>query len=64
MRYYIFTKRERTIIEKFLSGKIPLTDRGLSQIRTRLKGSQLSSDLDLLNRLREALAKSESTSST
>jgi siroheme synthase (precorrin-2 oxidase/ferrochelatase) len=64
MRSYILTRRERTIIDRFLKGKIPLTDRGLSQIRTRLKTSTLTGDLDLLMDLRQALAKSKPTIST
>jgi hypothetical protein len=63
MRYYIFTKRERTIVQQFLSGKIPVTDRALSQIRTRLKQSSLLDDVELFSNLQRALAKSESASS-
>ena len=56
MRNYIFTKRERRIVEAFLDGKIPITDRGLSQLRTRIKSSGLAKDVDLFTRLREAVS--------
>jgi hypothetical protein len=64
MRLYIFTKRERTIVEQFVSGKIPVTNRVLSQIRTRLKSSSLFSDVELFTSLQKALAKSESATAT
>ncbi len=37
MRTYIFTDRERKIIQGFLSGKIRMTDIDLSKIRSRMK---------------------------
>jgi hypothetical protein len=37
MRTYIFTKRERQIIQGFLSHRVKMTDRDLSKIRSRLK---------------------------
>ena len=43
MRTYIFTDKERRIIQRFLNGRIKLTDRDLSKIRSRIK---------LFNRLR------------
>jgi hypothetical protein len=58
MRTYILTERERRIVKNFLAGKIGLTDPGLSQIRTRLKGPNLVGDLDLLIALRKAITTS------
>ena len=55
MRAYIFTDRERAIVERFLhTGERP---KGLKMIvyRTRNFG-RLSSDVDLYVRLREAVA--------
>ncbi|UCE96198.1 MAG: hypothetical protein JSV51_00895 [Candidatus Bathyarchaeota archaeon] len=37
MRTYIFTDRERRIIQGFLSGKIEMTNRDLSKVRSRVK---------------------------
>ncbi|UCB60934.1 MAG: hypothetical protein JSW72_02425 [Candidatus Bathyarchaeota archaeon] len=37
MRAYIFTDRERRIIQRFLSGRIMMTNRDLSKIRSRMK---------------------------
>lgn len=37
MRAYIFTKRERRIVQGFLADKIRMTDRDLSKIRSRIK---------------------------
>ncbi len=37
MRTYIFTDRERRIIQRLLSGKIKMTDRDLSKIKSRMK---------------------------
>lgn len=37
MRTYIFTDRERRIIQRFLSGRIRMTDIDLSKIRSRMK---------------------------
>ena len=66
MRGYIFTDRERRIVRDFLEGKIGITHRGLSQIRTRLKRFEpsLLRDIEILNRLRRRLAESEATVST
>jgi hypothetical protein len=63
MRGYIFTKRENRIIRDFLDDRIEITHRGLSQIRTRLKGFEptLLKDIALLIRLRNRLAESAST---
>ncbi len=43
MRTYIFTDRERRIIQKFLGDRLRMTDRDLSKIRSRTR---------LFNRLR------------
>ncbi|MCK5593008.1 hypothetical protein KAI31_02810 [Candidatus Bathyarchaeota archaeon] len=43
MRTYIFTDRERQIIQSFLNDKIRMNNRDLSKIRSRIK---------LFNRLR------------
>ncbi len=53
MRTYIFTGRERKIIQSFIDGKIPLSDRKLSQIRTRIREPDLVVDVKLLFKLRE-----------
>ncbi|MGD8545068.1 MAG: hypothetical protein PVH12_02730 [Candidatus Bathyarchaeota archaeon] len=37
MRTYIFTERERRIIQNFLGGRIKMTDRDLSKIKSRIK---------------------------
>lgn len=37
VRTYIFTNRERQIIQGFLSGRTIITDRNLSKIRSRMK---------------------------
>ena len=48
MRTYIFTDRERRIVQSFLGGKIGITDRGLSKIRSRIKlFSRLKDDIFL-----------------
>jgi hypothetical protein len=64
MRLYVFTKRERAIVERFLNGRIPITDRALSQIRTRLKQSRLHEDVELFLKFEKTLAKSELAVST
>jgi hypothetical protein len=64
MRLYVFTKRERAIVERFLNGTIPITDRALSQIRTRLKQSRLHKDVELFLKFDKALTESESAVST
>lgn len=58
MRTYIFTKRERRLIEGFFRGEIPRVDPGLSQLvhRVSLFNTRLSEDIYLLNRFREAVA--------
>ena len=48
MRTYIFTERERRIIQGFLSRRIRMTDRDLSKIRSRIKHfERLKSDVFL-----------------
>ncbi|UCE43977.1 MAG: hypothetical protein JSV57_00290 [Candidatus Bathyarchaeota archaeon] len=37
MRTYIFTDRERRIVQSFLAEKTRMTDRDLSKIRSRIK---------------------------
>jgi hypothetical protein len=37
MRTYIFTERERRIVQSFLGGKTRMTNRDLSKIRSRIK---------------------------
>ena len=59
MRTYIFTRRERQIIINFLLGSIPRSDPNLMVILSRIKTfSDLSSDVDLYSRLREAVTAS------
>ena len=48
MRTYIFTDRERRIIQSFLGGKIGINDRDLSKTRSRIKlFSRLKDDIFL-----------------
>ena len=48
LRTYIFTDRERKIIQSFLGGKIGIADRDLSKIRSRIKlFSRLKDDIFL-----------------
>ena len=48
MRTYIFTSRERRIIQRFLNGKTGMKDRDLSRIRSRIKlFSRLKNDIFL-----------------
>jgi hypothetical protein len=48
LRTYIFTDRERRIIQSFLGGKIGINDRDLSKIRSRIKlFSRLKDDIFL-----------------
>jgi hypothetical protein len=56
MRTYIFTKNERQTIVNFLLESIPRSDPNLMVILSRIKTfNDLSSDIDLYNRLREAV---------
>ena len=56
MRTYIFTKRERTIIQDFLDRKITLRNPALRQIRTRINTTTLSNDVKLYITLRVAIS--------
>jgi hypothetical protein len=57
MRTYIFTERERRIINSFLEGRIKAKDRALSVILARFRGfKNLAQDVDLYVRLREAVS--------
>jgi hypothetical protein len=57
MRSYIFTERERRIIQGFLSGTVKGKDPGLMVIVSRLKSfSNLAKDVELYIRLREAIS--------
>jgi len=48
LRTYIFTDRERRIIQSFLGGKIGINDRDLSKTRSRIKlFSRLKDDIFL-----------------
>lgn len=55
MRYYIFTKRERRAIERFLAGDLPRNDPVLEQLRSRMKRFDLSKDIDLYFRFRKTI---------
>ncbi|MBN1245498.1 hypothetical protein JXA31_07890 [Candidatus Bathyarchaeota archaeon] len=56
MRTYIFTKSERQTIINFLIGTINRSDPNLMVIISRIKSfSDLSHDIDLYARLREAV---------
>jgi hypothetical protein len=56
MRAYIFTERERKIIQAFFEGRVSLTNRAFSQIRTRIKLPTLKSDVELYLALERRLA--------
>jgi len=46
MRTYIFTDRERRIVQNFLGGRIRMTDRDMSKIKSRIKlSSRLKDDV-------------------
>ncbi|UCG45690.1 MAG: hypothetical protein JSV58_02635 [Candidatus Bathyarchaeota archaeon] len=48
MRTYVFTDRERRIVQSFLNEKIPMNDRNLSKVRSRIKlFDRLRSDIFL-----------------
>jgi len=53
MRTYIFIERERKIIQSFVDGKIPLTNRELTKIRTTIREPKLFVDVKLLFTLRD-----------
>jgi hypothetical protein len=57
MRTYIFTEKERTAISGFLNGSTPRDDPALMTVIYRIKSfKNLTSDVDLYVRLREAIA--------
>jgi hypothetical protein len=64
MRTYIFTTRERTFIRECLNGKLSLTDRAVSQIRTRMKANTILNDVALFNQLQALAIKPKSTPKT
>jgi hypothetical protein len=69
MRTYIFTERERRIIQRFLSHRIGMTDRDLSKIRSRVKlFERLKNDVFLYLELWDTVlletTESETTAST
>jgi len=68
MRTYVFTERERRIIQGFLSRRIGIADRDLSKIRSRLKlFERLKNDVFLYLELWDTVlletAESETTAS-
>ena len=69
MRTYIFTIRERRIMQRFFADKIRVTDRDLSKIRSRVKAfDRLRNDvflyLELYDRVLLSAAESASAVST
>ena len=57
MRAYLFTPRERTAIVDFLTGKIRASDDSIRMVLSRFRSfKDLSSDVELYFRLREAVA--------
>lgn len=66
LRTYIFTSRERRVVQSFLNAQIETTDRDLGKIRSRIKLShRLKNDiflyLELYDRLLLDAAESSST---
>jgi hypothetical protein len=56
MRSYIFTPKERQVIQGFFEGKVKLGDDIMRQIALRLRTfTDLASDVELYLRLREAI---------
>jgi hypothetical protein len=65
MRSYIFTPKERKVIEGFFAGRVKLGDDIMRQIVARLRGfTDLASDIDLYLELRSRLAEPEEAVST
>jgi hypothetical protein len=65
MRSYIFTAREREVIQAFLEGRIPETGKDIGMIRLRIRTFRnLSSDINLYLKLRQRFAESKTTTST
>ncbi|UCE29439.1 MAG: hypothetical protein JSV85_01540 [Candidatus Bathyarchaeota archaeon] len=64
MRTYIFTDRERKIIQGFHNRKIGMTNRDLSKIRSRIKlFSRLKSDIFLYLEFFDAVMLAQMTNS-
>lgn len=60
MRSYIFTAREREVIQAFLKGKIPATGKAIGMIRLRVRTfSKLAGDVDLYLALKRRFAESK-----
>jgi hypothetical protein len=56
MRSYIFTPKERQVIQGFFEGKVKLGDDIMRQIALRLRTfTDLARDVELYLRLREAI---------
>ena len=56
MRTYVFTERERKIIQSYLNTRIKMTDRDLSKIRSRIKCfNRLRNDIFLYLELYDTL---------
>jgi hypothetical protein len=64
MRAYIFTERERKVIQAFFEGRVSFTNRAFSQIRTRIKLPSLKSDVELYLALERRLAEPKTAVST
>ncbi|UCC33761.1 MAG: hypothetical protein JSW53_01805 [Candidatus Bathyarchaeota archaeon] len=63
MRSYIFTDRERRIVQRFLGDRTKMTDRDLSKIRSRLKlFDRLKNDVFLYLEFYDALLLSSAES--
>ncbi|MGD8565759.1 MAG: hypothetical protein PVF96_05365 [Candidatus Bathyarchaeota archaeon] len=63
MRTYLFTDRERRIIQSFLSGRNKITNRNLSKIRSRTKlFNRLRNDVYLYLELYDRILLSETES--
>jgi len=57
MRSYIFTPKERKVINRFFEGKAKLGDDIMRQIALRIRSfKDLAGDVDLYLRLREAIS--------
>lgn len=65
MRTYIFTSRERRVIQSFLVDKIGVTERDLSKIRSRIKlFGRLRNDIFLYLEFYDALMLASMTESS
>jgi len=62
LREYVFTERERRLIDGFFKGEVNGSTRGWSQLVYRIRCStRLSKDVDLYLELSRRLAKPETT---